>query len=125
MPEARIKPLQWLGDSRRRVREFAATARQRVGFELWEVQQGHEPSDWKPMPMVGEGVKEIRVHADGEHRVLYVAKFEEAVYVLHGFAKKTRRTSKHDIELAAGRFRTLVQERRKHEEAAKGRARKR
>lgn len=57
---------------------------------------------------------EIRVHADGEYRVLYVAKFEEAVYVLHAFAKKTQRTSKPDIDLAAARFRLLV-----HEQARK------
>src|SRR5690606_31014069 len=101
----------WCGDSLERVRSFPETARQRTGFQLWEVQQGNEPSDWKPMRSVGEGVKEIRVHADGEYRVLYVAKFDEAVYVLHAFAKKTRRTSKHDVELAAGRFRALIQER--------------
>lgn len=63
------------------------------------------------MPSVGGGVNEIRVHADGEHRVLYVAKFEEAVYVLHAFAKKTRRTSKQDIDVAAERLRVLLQER--------------
>lgn len=106
-----IKPLRRLADSRRRIRRFPRPARQRAGFELWEVQQGHDPSDWKPMPSVGEGVNEIRVHADGEHRVLYVAKFEEAVYVLHAFAKKTRRASKQDIAAAAARFRALVQER--------------
>jgi len=106
-----VKLLLWLGDSRRRLRDFPQLARQRAGFELFEVQQGQEPSDWKPMRTVGDGVKEIRVHADGEHRVLYVAKFEEAVYVLHAFAKRTRRTSKQDIDLAAARFRELVQER--------------
>lgn len=107
-----FKPLVWLDDSRKRVRDFPHVARQRAGFELWEVQQGNEPSDWKPMPSVGTGVREIRIHADGEFRVLYVARFEEAIYVLHAFAKKSRRTPKSDIDLANSRYRALVNERR-------------
>ena len=59
---------------------------------MWEVQQGREPSDWKPMQAVGQGVNEVRVHVKGEYRVLYVAKFQETVYVLHVFQKKTQRT---------------------------------
>ena len=72
---------------------------------------GNAPSDWKPMPSVGQGVNEIRVHAKGEYRVLYVAKFDEAVYVLHAFPKKTQRTPKQDLEIAGNRYRALVQER--------------
>ena len=108
-----IKPLRWLGDSRRRISDFPEEARQRAGFELWEVQQGNNPSDWKPMPTVGAGVKEIRVPADGEYRVLYVAKFEEAVYVLHAFEKKTQRTPQQDLKIAGTRFRGLVEERKR------------
>lgn len=108
----RFKPVFWLDDSRKRVRDFSATARQRAGFELWEVQQGNEPSDWKPMTSVGPGVCEIRIHADGEFRVLYVARFEEAVYVLHAFEKKSRRTPKADVDLADARYRGLVNARR-------------
>jgi phage-related protein len=109
--EMYIKPLLWLGDSKRRIREFPHEARQRIGFEMWEVQQGREPSDWKPMQAVGQGVNEVRVHLKGEYRVLYVARFQETVYVLHVFQKKTQRTSKHDIEIARDRYRTLLQER--------------
>ena len=67
-----------------------------------------EPTDWKSMPTVGPGVKELRVHANGEHRVLYVAKFANGIYVLHAFGKKTQQTSKHDIDLATRRYRELV-----------------
>ena len=95
---------QQLGDSRRRISDFPEEARQRAGFELWEVQQGNEPSDWKPMPTVGPGVKEIRVRVGNEYRVMYVAKFEEAVYVLHAFEKKTQRTPKQDLDLAVSRL---------------------
>ena len=65
------------------------------------------------MSTVGSGVKEIRVHDDTEYRVMYVAKFEEAVYVLHAFVKKTQRTSKQDLEIAGDRFSDLVEERRR------------
>ena len=76
------------------------------------VQAGKEPADWKPMPSVGLGVNEIRVREDGgAFRVIYVAKFSEAVYVLHAFQKKAPKTSKPDIELARRRFRELIQER--------------
>ena len=106
-----MKPIVWAGDSRKRVGEFPDKARARAGFELWEVQQENEPSDWKPMPAVGPGVREIRVHADGEFRVIYVARFDEAEYVLHAFQKKTRRTPKPDIDLARNRYRALIRER--------------
>jgi phage-related protein len=107
-----IKPIEWLGDSRERVRDFPDQARGDVGFELWEVQQGKEPSDWKPMPSIGLGVKEIRVRAGEAYRLIYVARFSEAVYVLHAFEKKSRKTSKPDLALARNRFRSLVRERR-------------
>jgi len=108
-----FKPLVWLDDSRKRVRDFPTVARQRAGFELWEVQQGNDPSDWKPMPSVGPGACEIRVRDEaGAFRVIYVARFEEAVYVLHAFQKKSRRTPKSDVDLADARYRGLVNERR-------------
>ena len=76
------------------------------------VQQGFQPSDWKPMSSVGSGAVEIRIHAEGEFRVFYVAKFEEAVYVLHIFVKKTRKTSLLDIELGKNRYADLQKRRR-------------
>jgi len=107
-----MKPLEWLGDSLNAVRAFPTDARRRVGFELGEVQKGKEPTDWKPMTSVGPGVNEIRVHTETEYRVLYVAKFAEAVYVLHAFTKRTRQTPLQDVELAARRYRRLVNERK-------------
>jgi len=76
------------------------------------VQVGRNPDDWKPMPTVGSGACEIRVRDEaGAFRVIYVAKFAEAVYVLHAFVKKTRQTALADIALAAKRYRELLQER--------------
>lgn len=83
-------------------------ARQEAGFELYQIQQGHEPSGWKPVLTVGAGVKEVRVRGRNEYRVMYVAKFAEAVYVLHAFVKKAQQTSKADIELARTRYKQLI-----------------
>jgi phage-related protein len=104
-----LKPVEWLGDSLERVRSFSKTVRQQVGYELELVQHGLEPSDWKPMPTVGSGVCEVRIHGDGEHRVIYVARFRHAIYVLHAFRKKTRKTSKGDIGAARIRFQAVLQ----------------
>jgi phage-related protein len=94
------KPLIWVGASLSRLRAFPVAARREAGHQLHRVQAGLEPSDWKPMRSVGPGVVEIRIHQEGEHRVLYVAKFAEAIYVLHAFSKKTQQTRQADIEMA-------------------------
>jgi len=62
------------------------------------------------MTTVGAGVMEIRIHADGEYRVLVITKFEPAVFVLHAFAKKSRKTPRRDIDLARRRYRDLIGE---------------
>ena len=107
-----MKPVIWLGDSLSRVRDFAPDGRHEAGLQLGLVQVGEEPTDWRPMPSVGLGVNEIRVRVGGAFRVIYMAKFAEAVYVLHAFRKKSRKTARTDIELALRRFKGLVQERR-------------
>ena len=102
----------WLGSSRNDLKAFPRDARRVAGFQLRRVQQGLEPNDWKPMPPVGPGVREIRIHTGLAHRVFYLAKFMEGVYVLHAFEKRTRKTPKRDLELARDRFRALVLKRR-------------
>jgi phage-related protein len=98
------------GDSLERIRSFPGDARQDAGFELERVQRNLEPRDWKPVNAAGAGVIEIRVHAGGEYRVLYVAKWKDAVHALHAFAKKTQKTRRADIELAAKRYRDAKRE---------------
>jgi phage-related protein len=102
-----MKPLEFVGSSLDDLKEFPAEARRAAGFELSFVQRGLEPSDWKPMNAVGAGVRELRIHVLGEWRVLYVAKFATAVYVLHAFQKKTQKTGREDIELARARYRQI------------------
>ena len=105
---ADMKRLEFLGDSLEQLREFPETARKEAGVQLDKVQQGIEPSDWKPMTTVGQGVREIRIRDEaGAFRVLYVAKIEDAVYVLHAFQKKTQQTAKRDLDLAAARMRQI------------------
>lgn len=61
------------------------------------------------MSGVGGGVYEIRIHTEAEYRVLYVAKYPEAVYVLHAFEKRTRKTERRDIDLARRRLTEVIQ----------------
>jgi len=98
------KPIVWVGSSRRDLGGFADEARRKAGFELRAVQRGDEPSDFKPMPTIGSGAYEIRIQAGDAFRVFYVTKFDEGVYVLHAFQKKTQKTSKQDIAIGRQRF---------------------
>lgn len=105
------KPVEFRRSSLDDLRAFPVAARQEAGHQLDRVQHGRDPDDWKPMNTVGQGVREIRVKNDeGEFRVIYVAKLRDAIYVLHCFQKKTRKTSREDIALAARRYRELLKE---------------
>lgn len=104
-----MKPARFLGDSRKCLQEFPKDARQNAGRQLAKVQQGSLPEDFKSMPQIGSGVEEIRVRDEsGIYRVIYIARFTDAVYVLHAFQKKTMQTSKQDKEIATKRFKQLV-----------------
>jgi phage-related protein len=104
-----MKPVEFLGDSLKCLREFPDDARQDAGWQLERVQHGKQPTDFKPMPAVGKGVEEIRVWDDaGTFRVIYTARLADAVYVLHAFQKKTQTTAKRDIDTAKARFAKLM-----------------
>jgi phage-related protein len=105
------KPVEFRGSALEDLRAFPQAARREAGYQLDQVQRGRDPDDWKPMNNVGQGVKEIRIRdAAGAYRVMYVAKFADAVYVLHCFQKKTQKTRKADIDLASQRYRDLLKE---------------
>jgi len=104
-----MKLLQFLGDSRNRLREFGVNAKQDAGFQLDKVQRGERPDDYKPMPSIGKGVEEIRIWDEsGTYRIIYTARLADVIYVLHAFQKKTQATSKCDIDLAKVRFDELM-----------------
>ncbi|MBK0035839.1 type II toxin-antitoxin system RelE/ParE family toxin [Erwinia sp. S43] len=108
------KKLSFIDTSLDDLRAFPHDMRTEMGYQLERVQQGMDPDDWKPFTTVGAGVREIRVKdQDGIYRAMYVAKFEEAVYVLHCFQKKSQATSQHDVQLARKRFKELTRERDK------------
>jgi phage-related protein len=114
------KLLIWLGSSQRDVRAFPALSRRLAGFQLRRVQQGLDPDDWKPIQTVGPGVREIRIHVAGAHRVFYLATRAEAIYVLHAFEKKTQKTSAHDLRIGRDRFRALAKLREQHGKEQRG-----
>ena len=107
------KEIRWVGSTYDDVLAFPDEPRRQAGFQLGKVQAGLDPEDWKPFDDVGAGTKEIRIKdSSGIYRVMYVAKFEEAVYVLHCFQKKTQATSKRDKNIAETRYRAVVNARK-------------
>ena len=105
------KPVEFRGTALDDLRSFPASARREAGYQIDHVQHGMEPDDWKPMPTIGRGVQELRIRdSAGAFRIVYVAKFVDAIYVLHCFQKKTQKTGKTDIDLAESRYRDLIKE---------------
>lgn len=107
-----MKRIGWIGRSRSDLRAFPEEARRKAGFQLRALQRGERPSDVKPMSSIGTGVEEIRIRTDGAFRIFYVAKFEEAVYVLHAYEKKTQKTAQKDLQLGKRRYQEMLVQRR-------------
>ncbi len=73
-----MKPIRFLGDSLKRLREFPEDARQDAGYQLEKVQRADQPDDFKPMPAIGKGVEELRIWDEsGTYRVLYTARLKD------------------------------------------------
>jgi phage-related protein len=107
-----LKSIVFRGSALEDLSQFPAAARRKTGYQLFRVQEGHDPDDWKPMNTIGPGVREIRIREkDGAFRVIYVATFADAVYVLHCFQKKSQKTNAGDRELATRRYKDLLKER--------------
>ena len=111
------KPLRWAGASLEDLRAFPDDARRQAGYQLRRVQRGLQPDDAKSMAAVGPGVTEIRLHTGVEHRVFYIAKFVEAIYVLHAFEKRSQQTRKADLELGRRRLAEVMRYRREQGES--------
>jgi phage-related protein len=114
-----------MGSSRRDLAAFPDEVRRAAGYNLRLVQNGLMPEDWKPVENVGAGTYEFRVKSPppdtAQFRVFFVAKFEEAVYVLHAFEKKSRKTSQHDLNLGRARYAEMVADRNERRRKAQGR----
>ena len=101
-----MKRIRFVGSAKDDLSAFPKAVRSRAGQELFMVQIGRDPDDWKPLSIIGAGAREIRLRDEtGAFRLIYVAKFEDAVYVLHSFQKKTQKISRADLELAKERYR--------------------
>lgn len=104
-----MKPVIWMGSNKADLKAFPAAVIDDMGHQLFLVQSGIEPDDWKPLTTVGAGIREIRVKdVAGIFRTVYLATRPEAVYVLHCFQKKTQQTAQRDIELARKRLRDIL-----------------
>lgn len=106
-----MKTVIWQSDSLKKIRSFPEQVKHDLGVELMRVQSGLAPLDSKPMQTIGRGVREIRVQYRGQYRVFYIASFDEAVYVLSAYIKKTQRAPKTEIDLAKQRLREVIRSR--------------
>lgn len=121
MGDAKI--VLWEGSSKADLRGFPEGVREDVGHALWLVQQGEDPPDGRSMSSIGPGACEIRADDGDAYRVIYIAKFEEAIYVLHAFQKKSKSgiaTPKNELDRARKRYTSLVQRRAEKARTKKG-----
>ena len=107
--EPRMKLLTFVGTTLADLREFPEDARREAGYQLDRVQNGLDPKDWRPMPSVGAGVREVRIRdASGAYRIFYLTCVGDQAYVLHAFTKKTQRTNLSDISIGKARYRAVA-----------------
>ena len=102
------KPVRFVGAALADLKDFPKNARQEGGFQLDKISKGQDPDDFKAIPRVGRGAMELRVwDEEGTFRILYVAKFEDAVYVLHCFKKTAQKISDADIDIAKNSYKSI------------------
>ena len=109
----------WEGDSRGVLSAFPEGVKQNLGFELWQLQQGARPRDYKPLPSIGMGVFELRDQDERAwYRVVFLSRINDVIYVLHCFEKKSREMPRKDFEKAKQRLKAVkarLAEEKKHE----------
>jgi phage-related protein len=120
-PESpRHAAVAWEGDSKEVLQSFPEDVRQNFGFELWQLQQGERPSNYRPLPSIGSGVFELRDQDERAwYRVVYLSRIQDVIYVLHCFEKKSREMPRKDFEKARQRLKTVkarLSAEKKHEE---------
>jgi len=120
--ESRLAQIVWEGDSREVLRGFPEGVRQNFGFELWQLQLGERPSDYRPLPSIGAGVFELRDQDERAwYRVVYLSRINDVIYVLHCFEKKSREMPRRDFEKAKQRLKAIkarLTEEKRHEKCS-------
>lgn len=106
--KTKLATVAWEGDSREVLKAFPEEVTQNLGFELWQLQQGERPRDYRPLPSVGPGVFELRDQDQRAwYRVVYLSRIEDVIYVLHCFEKKSREMPRKDFEKAKQRLKAV------------------
>jgi phage-related protein len=103
-----MKSIEFHGHSLESIRKFPLTVKREIGYQLDRLQRGLNPVDWRPMPTVGKGVKEIRIKRQGQYRVIFVRNVGESILVLHAFQKKARKTARVDINQAQNALKRAI-----------------
>ncbi len=115
----RFASVAWEGDSREVLQSFPDGVRQNLGFQLWQLQQGERPADYRPLPSIGTGVFELRDQDERAwYRVVYLSRINDVIHVLHCFEKKSREMPRRDFEKAKQRLKAVkprLAEEKKHE----------
>ena len=96
------------GDTLALIRQFPTIVKQQAGYEIDRVQRNKDPGTWKPFSSIDKGVREIRIQEDGQFRIIYIAKFDDKVHVLHVFKKKSQKTRQLDIDIAKRRLKVVI-----------------
>jgi phage-related protein len=104
----KLASVVWEGDSKEVLKAFPEAVTENFGFELWQLQQGERPRDYRPLPSIGPGVFELRDQDERTwYRVVYLSRIEDVIYVLHCFEKKSRGMPKKDFEKAKQRLKAV------------------
>ena len=102
-----MNSIKFCGTSLKSIRNFPPAVKRAAGHQLDRVQRGLDPVDWRPMPVIGKGVKEIRINFNGQFRIPYTIGIEQKILVLHAFEKKSRKTAKRDVKQAKSALKAI------------------
>ncbi|MGK7874072.1 MAG: type II toxin-antitoxin system RelE/ParE family toxin [Xenococcaceae cyanobacterium] len=106
--DLQIRPIVWLGDSRKNIQQFPSDVQKDIGDALQVVQFGGKPKNAKPFSGVGSGVLEIVKRYDSDtYRAVYAVQVGKSIYILHDFQKKSPqgiKTAQKDVDVIKRRY---------------------
>ena len=103
-----LRDVVWMGDSKKRIKEFPKETQRSMGGALMLAQCGETADNAKPFKNVGSGVFEIvESYYKNAYRMIYAVQIGKKIYVLHAFQKKSKtgiKTPKSDVDLVKQRY---------------------